>query len=70
MPRLLSNEDFLSSLKEHVAATKASHEALAATGSENNLIPADLPEALKEWLAQLALLYGVPFDHLVCNESL
>lgn len=29
-----------------------------------------LPDSLIEWLAQLALLYGVPYNHLVADERL
>ena len=31
---------------------------------------APLPKSLVEWLAQLGLLYGVPFNHLVVDEKL
>ena len=31
---------------------------------------APLPDSLIEWLAQLALLYGVPYKHLVADEKL
>lgn len=70
MPKLLTNEDFLTSLKNHVDSRNTVMQKEVETTSDNTVIPSSLPDELKDWLAQIALLYGVPFDNLIPNESL
>ena len=40
------------------------------TNSQEQFEPAIMPEQIIEWLAQTALLYGVPFNNLVPNERM
>ncbi|MEL6862765.1 MAG: hypothetical protein AAFP19_00030 [Bacteroidota bacterium] len=71
MSALPSNEQYLAQLKalvqENTKETSALH---APTALNNPIIPPTLPESEKQWLQNLALLYGVPFDNLVANSSL
>lgn len=61
--KLPSNSEYLSALKS--ASLYSSKNDL---GQEEADTP--LPENLQEWLARLALLYGVPFEHLVPNPAM
>jgi len=61
MTFLPTNEQFLQQIKDLNA------EMLS---DSSGILPDDLPQDLVDWLTQLALLYGVPFDNLVPNPAL
>ncbi|MFN8714099.1 MAG: hypothetical protein ACK5Z2_14725 [Bacteroidota bacterium] len=54
-------QELKASTQQHI--TRLNDAALA--DDEN-----PMPESIKLWLARLALLYGVPFEHLVSNSSM
>ena len=70
MPKIPSNEQFLSDLLAHVHEKTNKKLAQTAISPGGDVIPSELPQPMQDWLGQLALLYGVPFNNLVSNESL
>ena len=63
----------LSKEKANTRTSRALSEAeIAALRPIMNFMKAEvpLPQSLIDWLAQLALLYGVPYNHLIADEKL
>lgn len=62
----------LPEIKEHVPALKAAAGKLMGNLSREALTDDEnpMPDQIKEWLAKLTLLYGVPFEHIAANSTM
>ena len=62
----------LPNIDQHLTDLRALHQQGSLESADSNdwppFVPDDLPDDLMEWLAQLALYYGVPFDNIVADS--